>query len=185
MPRLLHICFPLLILFWQLLFKGSIYFFGKTTDINNGWIRHVQVRRWWLLDAGSSLCSHSVLLSAMETSCTTQTALALDQTVVPIPVHVLGMLATVTIQGRCLFHSKLLILRLLIGILPTASVVIVLAWLKKKSSQCQSKEIYSWTICLIVTYWSGVSTMISTNVSTPAICENTQEWLVAMPLKGL
>ena len=63
------------------------------------------------------------------------------QTVVPIRVHVLGMLATVTIQGQCLFHSELLILRLLIGILATASVVIVLAWLKKKSNQCRSKEI--------------------------------------------
>ena len=31
--------------FVRLLFKGGVYLFGKPADINNGWIRYVQVRR--------------------------------------------------------------------------------------------------------------------------------------------
>jgi len=49
------------------------------------------------------------------------------------------------------------------------------ASLAEKEKQSVSIKGDSWTICLIVTYWSGISTMISTNVSTPAICENIQE----------
>ena len=47
----------------RLLFEGGIYFFGKPADINNGWIRYVQVR---LVDAVSS--SLLVLLLAMGTT---------------------------------------------------------------------------------------------------------------------
>lgn len=31
----------LLLLFTRLLFKGGVYFLGKSTDISDGWIRHV------------------------------------------------------------------------------------------------------------------------------------------------
>ena len=31
--------------FVQLLYEGSVYFFGKPKDINDGWIRYIQVRR--------------------------------------------------------------------------------------------------------------------------------------------
>ena len=62
--------------FVRLLFEGGVYFFGKPTDINVGWIGYVGAIQLQLLDAVSSKCSLSVLMSAMETSCTTQTALA-------------------------------------------------------------------------------------------------------------
>ena len=39
------------------------YFLGKSTDINDGWIRFVQAIQWWLLDAVCSSSSLSVLLS--------------------------------------------------------------------------------------------------------------------------
>ena len=58
----------------QLLFEGGIYFSGKPTDINDSWIRYVQVIQRWLLDV---TCNLSVPLSAMEKSCTTWTARAL------------------------------------------------------------------------------------------------------------
>ena len=41
------------------------------------WIRYVRAMQWWMLDAVSSKHSLSVLLSAMETNRTTQTALVL------------------------------------------------------------------------------------------------------------
>ena len=46
------------------LFKGGVYFFGKPTDIKDGWIRCVRVIQRWLLDTVSSSRSLSVLLSA-------------------------------------------------------------------------------------------------------------------------
>ena len=63
--------------FVGLLFEGGIYFFEKPGDIQDSWIRYLRVRRWWLLDAVSSTCSLSVLLSAVEMTRTTQIALAL------------------------------------------------------------------------------------------------------------
>ena len=57
--------------------QGSVCFFGKPGDINDSWIRYVQVKQWRLLDAVSSTRSFSVLLLAMGMTCTTQTALAL------------------------------------------------------------------------------------------------------------
>ena len=56
--------------------EDGVYFFGKPGDTNDGWIRYVRVRWWWLLDA-SSTHSLSVLLSAVGVSRTTQTVLAL------------------------------------------------------------------------------------------------------------
>ena len=66
-PRLIFI--SLLVSVW-LLFEGAIYFFGKSADINDGWIRYARAIR--LLDAVSSTHSLPVLLS--ETSRTTQAA---------------------------------------------------------------------------------------------------------------
>ena len=62
-----------------LLFGGGVYFIGTPAEINDGWKRYIRVIQWRLLDAGSSTCNLSVLLSAMEKSCTTRTALALAQ----------------------------------------------------------------------------------------------------------
>ena len=63
MPR--HLSFSLPI-FVQLLFEGSIYFFGKPADTNNGWIRYVQAIQRRLLDVFSSKHSLSLLLPAVE-----------------------------------------------------------------------------------------------------------------------
>ena len=59
------------------LFCGSVYFFRKPGDINDGWIRYVQMGRWRLLDVVSNTRSFSVLLSAVGTTRTAQTVLAL------------------------------------------------------------------------------------------------------------
>ena len=63
--------------FVWLLFEDVVHFLGKLTDINNGSIRHIWTIRWPLLDTISSMHSLSVLLSAVETSHTARTALAL------------------------------------------------------------------------------------------------------------
>ena len=42
-----------LLAFVQLLFKVSVYIFGKPADINDGWIRYVWVRQWRLLNTVS------------------------------------------------------------------------------------------------------------------------------------
>ena len=34
----------------QLLFKGGVYFFGKSAGINDGWIMYIQAIQWWLLE---------------------------------------------------------------------------------------------------------------------------------------
>ena len=62
-----------------------------------------------LIDSGSSTHSLSVLLSAVETSLRTHTALEIAQLLTEIistHVHVLLILATATIQGWRLFHSE-------------------------------------------------------------------------------
>ena len=59
----------------RLLFEGGVYFFWKPEDINDGWIRYVRVRWWRLQDTVSSTRSLSVLLSAVGTTCRTQTVL--------------------------------------------------------------------------------------------------------------
>ena len=50
-----------------LLFEGRDYIIGKPADSNNSWIRYMQVIQLAQTDAGSSTCSLSVLLSAVET----------------------------------------------------------------------------------------------------------------------
>ena len=121
----------LLLDFVWLLFEGGVYFFRKSADINNGWTRYVIY--WGLLDTVSSTRSLSVPLSAMETSCTTQTNLALAQwpwsDTIRACMRVLHILAAATIEGGIyslrasdclatiqgwrLFHSELLIVWLL------------------------------------------------------------------------
>ena len=61
----------------QLQFEGGVYFLGNPANINNGWIRCIWVIQWQLLGSISCKCSLAVLLSAMETSHTTQTTLML------------------------------------------------------------------------------------------------------------
>ena len=84
-----------------------VYFFG---NINDGWIRYVRVRWWQLLDAVSSTHSLSVLLSAVRTTCTTQTVLALawwsSSEIICTCVHMPSVLAAATIWGRHLFYSR-------------------------------------------------------------------------------
>ena len=58
-----------------LLLEGGIYF----VDSNDGWIRYMGVIQLGLIDAGSSTCSLSVLLLAVEMSLRTQTALEIAQ----------------------------------------------------------------------------------------------------------
>ena len=87
------------------LFEGSIYFFKKCR------IRYVWAVQWQLLYTVSSTCNLSVLLPALERSCTTQTALVLACWQI-ICVRVPHTLAAATIGGRCLFSSELLIVRL-------------------------------------------------------------------------
>ena len=61
--------------------------------------------------------SLSVLLSFMETSCTTQTALALARLplaeIIHMRVHVAQKVVAATIQGRHLLHSEFLTVQLL------------------------------------------------------------------------
>ena len=63
--------------FVRLLFEGSVCSFGKPGDINDGWIGYIRLRQWRLLDAVSSTHNLSLLLSAVRTTCTTQTVLVL------------------------------------------------------------------------------------------------------------
>ena len=84
-------------------------FFGKPADINNGWIRYVQVIQLGLIDAASSTLSLSVHHGK---SCRTWTSLALVQwpaASICTHVSVPRIQATVAIQKWCLFHSDLLI----------------------------------------------------------------------------
>ena len=107
----------LLLSFVRLLFEGGIHFFENPTDINNGWIRYVQVRGWWLLDVVSSTCNLSVLLSAVGTTRTTQVTLVLAwwplSEIIQTHVRVPRVLVAATIQGRHSFHSELRIVWLL------------------------------------------------------------------------
>lgn len=68
--------FFLLLVFVWLLFKGSICFFEKPADTNNGWTRYVRVMQWQLLNTISSTRSFSVMLSALERDFTTRTGSA-------------------------------------------------------------------------------------------------------------
>ena len=91
----------------RLLFDGGVYFFGNPGD---GWIRYIWVRQWRLLDNVSSTRSLSVLLSALRTTRTTQTVLALawwpSSEIIRTRVRVPCLLAAATIQGRCLSRAS-------------------------------------------------------------------------------
>ena len=95
--------FSLLAFVW-LLFKGGIYFLGKPADINDGLLRYIRVRRWWLLDAVSSVCSLSALLSVVEMTHTTQIVLVLKN--YSQMCACAAILAMATICGW-LFYSEL------------------------------------------------------------------------------
>ena len=116
--------FFLLLVFVWLLFEGGLFFFWKACDTNYSWIKElkclvwgVRATQWRLLDAVSGTCSLSVLLSAMETSRTTLTALVLAQwpssEITHIGVHVPHIPAAATIREVRLFRSELPIVWLL------------------------------------------------------------------------
>ena len=102
--------------FVQLQFKGSYYsratlILWKTLNINNGWIRHVRVWQWWLLDAVSSTHSLSVLLSAIGMTHTYNTNSPSTSVVTTVRNHLHTcalpcLLAVATIQGQHLFCSR-------------------------------------------------------------------------------
>ena len=58
----------------RLLFEGGVFFFGKPGEIKDGWIRGDGC---YSVDAVGNTHSLSLLLSAVGTTCTTQTVLAL------------------------------------------------------------------------------------------------------------
>ena len=63
----------------QLLFVGGVYFIGKLADSKDSRIRYMRAIQLGHINAGSSTHSLSVLLSAMEMSLRTQTALEIAQ----------------------------------------------------------------------------------------------------------
>ena len=71
--------FLLLLVLGRLLFKGGVYFVGKPADSNDGWNKYMRTLQLDLIDTGSSMCSVSVLLLAMETSLRTRAALEIAQ----------------------------------------------------------------------------------------------------------
>ena len=105
-PRLLFIL--LLILCGS--YSRAAFVFRKPGDINYGWIGKVRVRFCLLLDAVSGTHSFSVLLSAMRTTRTTQTVLALawwpSSKIICRRVCVPRLPTAATVQGRRLFHSR-------------------------------------------------------------------------------
>ena len=60
--------------FCEATIQGRRYFIGKPADINDGWIRYIRAIQRQLLHAEISTRNLSILLSAMEKSCTTRTA---------------------------------------------------------------------------------------------------------------
>ena len=62
----------------RLLFKGDVYFIGKSADSNH-WNRYIWAIQIGMIDASISTCSLSVLLSAVEMSLGTCTALEIAQ----------------------------------------------------------------------------------------------------------
>ena len=93
----------------RLLFEGSVYWFGKPGDTNNGWIGYKWVRQCRLLDAVSSTHSLSVLLSAVGMTHTTPALVWWPSSEIirtRVCMCVLHLLAAATIQGWRLFHSR-------------------------------------------------------------------------------
>ena len=109
--------FFLLFVLVQLLFNGGVCFIGKLADSNDSWIRYMWVIQLGLTDAGSSTRNLLVLLSAVEMSLRTQTALEIAQWawvgIIVQHIHAPHILAAATIRGRHLFCSELPIIQLL------------------------------------------------------------------------
>ena len=80
------------------------------TSTTAGYLRYVRVRRWRLLGTVSNTRSLSVLLSAVGTTRTKQTVLALtwwpSSEIIRIRVRVPHLLAATTIRGRRLFRLR-------------------------------------------------------------------------------
>ena len=102
----------LLLILVRVLFEDGIYFLGKPADINDGLIRYVRVRWWPWPDAVSSTHSLSVLLSALGTThtCTTLIALASTSmvTIVRNYTHT-RILDVATIQSHMVAKSQTLL----------------------------------------------------------------------------
>ena len=110
MPRLPLFCCSFLCSYYSRVATiwGWRLFPWKPTDINNGWIRYVQAIQWWILDAVNSTWSISVLLSAVETSRTTQTIpVTVTRNYLLMRVCATYILPVATIQGSILFYSEL------------------------------------------------------------------------------
>ena len=75
-PQLLFYSLFILV---QLLIESGVYFVGRLLDGNDGSIRYMRAIQLGLIDAGSSMHSLSVLLSAVEMSLRTQTGLEIAQ----------------------------------------------------------------------------------------------------------
>ena len=107
--------FFIAVYFVWLLFEGGDYFIGKLADSNDGWIRCMWPIQLGLIDTGSSMCSLSVLLSAMGTTLRKCTALEIAQWapagIICTHARALRILAVATIQGWYLFCSELPIVR--------------------------------------------------------------------------
>ena len=84
-------------------------------DPDNGWNNYFWAIQLGLIDVGSSTCSLSGLLSAVETSLRAQTGLVIAQwasaAIFSMRVCVQHILAVATIRGQCLLCSKLLIVQ--------------------------------------------------------------------------
>ena len=83
--------------------------FISSADSNNAWMRYTQAIQLGLIDAGSSMCSLSVLLSAVEMSLRTQIALEIAQwapaTIISTHVRALCILVAATIRGWLLLEG--------------------------------------------------------------------------------
>ena len=100
--------------FWVATIWGQRLFFWKACGYQwQGWIRYVRAIQWRLLQAVSSKSSLSVLLPAVETSCTMSTALAPARWPLSGTIHIHVRVTAATIWGRHLFCSELPIMRLL------------------------------------------------------------------------
>ena len=73
-PRLLTVRLVRLTNWVRLLFETGVYFVGKPAGSTDSWIRYMQVIQLGLTDAGISTHSLSVLLSVVEMSPRTRTA---------------------------------------------------------------------------------------------------------------
>ena len=115
-----HYSWPLLPYFFdqtlRLLFEDGVYFVVKLADSNSDWNKYMRAIQLGMIDTGSSTCSLSVLLSAVEMSLRTWTGLEIAQwasvAIISTHVRVPCILATATILGRhlcsqlCGYYSR-------------------------------------------------------------------------------